>query len=889
MQPQRERVKLGKDRNWWRVLPVVAALGLIGLMLVLTLMPSAVDDAQFEPSDVALVGSPTPSSEPRATLSAAPFPTKLPEPPSIDLLPAGPGEVKLATALPASTTTVGPTSPPNEPVLLPTIVPVIDPATATVPVATIVAQTSTPMPTSTARPSQTGQSHIYALIARADLEQHQLVRVETTGLVTIATVDDYAERVMALLPEQQTLLIPRNQNLVAIDLTTGQTRWSHQLMPKNERDYESMLTVDYAGTGVYLLDRDSLAQHWSWSHIAIQDGVMLETSQAVSVQGHSLRVSGDGKIWLIEADKLYQFDPVTSAKRDFGALSHNQIIGDGRQPLLGVFRAPSTVSLIDRATGNEQQVRLNPPFQGTMISANLSHDQSILVVESIVSNDDPRADDSYLNSVYNLQTGNLIGIDEAGDFSSMYPGINADQWLVDTFDWDSGQNLVTRWNVATNRLTEVVAATVWADHGLAWLGEVAGPAINLTNTEFQAAVTPLPTEVPSFEQPSLPTILPPSIQPVAIFGDFRVTSLQLQRLASDASLEVIAEQGMTLFPRYNQPPLMLQRPQSKTWQLVDVVTQETAAWQFEKLLSGFMSLLAPNDQSLLAIAEQDLRTNDLFTGATQLAQINTQTGDWNVLADSRTWPELKWAKPIAWQGDTVYFLQTSKNPHILWRAQLGPPFQAEQIAEIPSIVANVPDVDTAILTRFYVSPNQRWLVYPLAAANKTMVLRVLDVVNQRSHDIALPLMELNDLSFSPEGNSFAFMLPNSDRGKSPALYQLEHQRWYQLDSKVYTVSGESPFLWSPDGHWLAIDFSHIGGESQFNVYNAQQPSLAFRSNFDSTKEPLALYNDGKTILARHFWQSSLEQQTWNDQQWQINWRIDAPISHSEHIYYLYPR
>ncbi|KPL91988.1 hypothetical protein [Herpetosiphon geysericola] len=894
MQPQRERVKLGKDRNWWRLLPVLGALGLIGFMLVLTFMPSRLDDANLEPSVVALLGSPTPSIQPSPTLIAAPFPAWQPEKsaPPIQVLPADPGEVRLATIEPAFTSV--PTKDLHDAELLPTIVPIIEQPTTMIPAATIVLQTPTTLPTLTAQPTPVGQIHSYAIIVRADTAQYQLVLLEATDFVPIATVDEYAASFMALLPEQQTLLLPRNQNLVAIDLKTGQPRWSMQLLPKKPYDRKSRLTIDNTGSGVYVLDQSSDDARWTWSHLAIQDGQLLDGPSSLPLPGHSHTMTSDGKIWGIDDDQLFQFDPRTMTKRDFGALRINSITGDGTQPFLGVFRASTSVSLIDWASGNEQQVALNPPFHGNLFSATFSNDQQTLVVESIVSSDDPRADDVYLSSVYNLQTGQLLGISEVANLSSIYPGITADQWLISSSDWEREQRLVSRWNVATNSLTEVVPASVWGDHGIVWLGDLAGPAINLPNSDYQAAVTPLPTIVPMYDQPNLPTIQPPSIEPVAIFGDRLGTDLRLQRLSSDQTLDVLVEEGAKLFERYNQPPLVLHHPKSKTWQLVDLVSQQTVEWEFEKILSDesfINSILAPNYQSMVALVGQDLRSNDQFTGASQLLQINTQTGAWNVLADSRSWPELKWSTPLAWQGDSIYFLQASKNPQLLWRVQLGPPFQAEKIAEIPAIVANIPDVSSAILARVYVSPNQRWLIYPLATANKTMVLRVLDLVKQQSHDIALPLMPLaaDDLSFSPEGNSFAFMLPTAEGRSAPALYQFEQQRWYQLDSGEYFESGESPFLWSPDGHWLLLDFATISREQRLGVYNAQQPSLVFSTQRDPLKEPVALYNDGKTLLAQHLWQPSLEQLSWNGQALQIDWRISEDVGLSEEIYYVYPR
>ncbi|WP_110517754.1 hypothetical protein [Herpetosiphon llansteffanensis] len=894
MQPQRERVKLGKDRNWWRLLPVLGALGLISLMLVLTFMPSKLDEAHVESTAVALLGSTTPMSTPSPTMVDSPFPTTMfREPPPIQILPADQGEVRLATIEPATTSV--PTKDLHDAELLPTIVPVLELSKAT-----ITAQPPTLLPTLTALPTPAEAAHIYALINHATLLQDQLVRVEADRLIPIVTVDRSTERFMALLPDQQTLLISRNQMLVAINLTTGQTRWNHPLLPKSSLDYGSRLTLDQAGTGVYLFDQNGREPLWRWSHLAIQDGQLLNSPQQVSLAGDRFTLTSDGKIWVIENRKLFQFDPTTNTKRGFGSglLSHSEIIGNGRQPLLGVLREPTKLSLIDWATGNERQVSLNPPFQGGVMNASFSEDQSILVVRSNVANINPNlvGHGKFLLSAYSLKTGSLIATRNIGDSSLFYPTLTADQWLIELADRSSAQRTLMRWNVATNQLEEVVGPKGWSGSKVKWICELAGAAINPVSAELQVAVTPLPTDESRANQSSLPTIEPPSNQPVAIFGHQRGNEFSVKRLIG-RSAELLDEAVINLFPRYNQAPFVLQRPQAQQWQVLDPITQQKVEWQFEQIIrpeeSNFRPLLAPNYQSMLAVVTQDLRSNDQFTGTSQLVQINLQTSAWTVLADSHMWPELQWVKPLAWQGDSVYFLQPSNGAELLWRVQFGPPFQAEQIAQIPSTMQReLNATSTPISAEVYVAPNQRWLLYPLAVDNKTMVLRILDLVKQQSHDLAMPLKSLHDLSFSPESNSFAFMLPSAMTNRGiPALYQLEEQRWYQLDSGMYgSLYGETPFLWSPDGHWLAIDFKKISrNEERLNIYNSRQPSLTLSTNLDFIKVAIALDNDGKTIITDHAWERSLEQLTWDDQAWQINWRINNLFNSFEQIYYLYPR
>ncbi|MFD3164488.1 hypothetical protein [Herpetosiphon sp. NSE202] len=887
MQPQRERVKLGKDRNWWRVLPVVGALGLIGLMLALTLMPNEPDAPPIEPSAVALLGSPTPSIQPSPTLIAAPFPTRPTEPPSIRLVPDKLGEIRLVTVQPELALTTVPPNLPGDPTRLPTIVPVIEPAPTNLPAATV-----TPLPAPTARSTPASQSQRYAIVHNP--AGHNLVRIDSNNLVSIAAVDAYADRFMALLPAQQRVLIPRNQQLVALDLATGRELWRYGLLPKTALDYTSHLTLDQAGTGVYLIEINQATMTWRLSHLGLNDGILLQPAQNFKLPAvDQLLRTSTGHIWFSTPETLFHYDPATQAYQEFGSLSNATILGDGSQPLLGVFRSPTTLSLINWATGDERSVELDAsPFEWMPRAGFLSNDQTILVIDSAAPPTSSfSANDDYL--AYDLQTGRLIATIKHDMFSSLYPTNSADQWLVITPDYVSSKRDLSLWNMATNTLTQVVEPTIIGDNGILWLGEVSGVPIEPLASEFQAAVTPLPSPVSIYEQTALPTIVPATTKPVALIA----ANGGIQRIDSDLHTELLADFVVRTFPRYNQLPLVLQRPQSRQWQMLDLSTQRTVEWQFEKIVStgelDFDPLLAPDYRSLLVIVGQDLQRSDQFTGSSQLVQINVQTGAWNILADSRTWPELQWAKPIAWHGDSAYFLQAGPNPQVLWRVQLGPPFQATKLAEIPSVVANDPAVTSApIYARIIVSPNQRWLLYPLATANKqTMLVKVLDLVAQQSHELTLPLIDLVGLSFAPDGERFGLILPslNPKHDHYVGLYEFAQQRWYQLDAGFYAHS-QDQFLWSPDGKWLAVNFGYVGLKRRLSIYNTQQPSLALRSQIEPTEHRLlALDNDGKTLITGQPWNPAFTQLTWREQEWQTEWRMAPMEINIETIRYLYPR
>ncbi|WP_110517752.1 hypothetical protein [Herpetosiphon llansteffanensis] len=892
MQPQRERVKLGKDRNWWRLLPVLGALGLIGLMLVLTFMPNELDDANVEPSAVALLRSPTPSMQPSPTLIAAPFPARPADPPPIQLLPDNLGEIRVVTVQPELALTTVPPNLPDNSTRLPTIVPVIESATS-MPVATFEAATVTPLPTLTARPTPATQSQRYAIVHSP--AGHNLVQVAANELVSIAAVDAYAERFMALLPEQQRLLIPRNEQLVAVDLATGRELWHYGLLPKTALDYTSRLTLDQAGTGVYLIELNQATMIWRLSHLGLNDGILLQPVQNFKLPAvDQLLLTSTGQLWFSTPETLFYYDSATQAYQEFGSLSNAAILGDGRQPLLGVFRSPTMFNLINWATGEERPVELAAiPFDRMLRAGFLSNDQTILVVDSAASPTSSLSEnnDDYL--AYDLQTGRLIASIKHSMFSSLYPTTSADQWLVVTPDYVNSKRDFSLWNIATNTLTEVFEPAIVGDQNILWLGEVAGAPIKPLGNEFQAAVTPLPSPVSIFDKTPLPTILPATTKPVALIA----SGGAIQRINSDQQMELLADFGVRTFPRYNQLPLVLQRPQARLWQLLDLTTQQTVEWKFEKVLSAgdldFNPLLAPDYRSLLVIVGQDLRRTDQFTGSSQLIQINLQTSEWDVITDSWTWPELQWAKPIAWHDDSAYFLQVEVNLKVLWHVQLGPPFQATKLAEIPFVVANDPAVSSVpIYASIVVSPNQRWLLYPLATANKeTMLVKVLDLVEQQSHEFTLPLIDLVHLSFAPDGERFGLILPslNNQNNSYVSLYEFAQQRWYQLDTGFY-ANGIDQFLWSPDGKWLAVNFGYIGLNRRLSIYNTQQPSLALRSEIEPIEHRLlALGNDGKTLLTGQTWKPAFTQLTWREHEWQTEWRM-APLEiNLDSLHYVYPR
>ena len=349
-----------------------------------------------------------------------------------------------------------------------------------------------------------------------------------------------------------------------------------------------------------------------------------------------------------------------------------------------------------------------------------------------------------------------------------------------------------------------------------------------------------------------------------------------------------------LLPRPNQPPLVLSRPHIMTWQLYDPATEQRVEWQFDQMilldhLPRFNPLLAANGEQMVAIVQQDLDRTDIFTAEYQLVVVNTKTGEWKVLSDSASWPELPNLHPLAWQGQTLYFQQVdhAQQHQWLWQVQLGSEFRPEILLEIPLTLAtaftNKPDAAQVL-----VSPNQRWLLYTEVNAQNGMTVHILDLVQHQRHTLQLPLESArSQYWFSPAGNHLALTIRDyATNTDYLALYDFEQQQLYQLDYAQHFGFAQ-PFLWSPDGHWLAVLFNDFSAHEQIYLFDVEQAQLVAQTKLDPLWEPIALMNDGQTLLTRFSNRNTIQKMQLIDSEWQVIWRL--PIESNSDIVYVYPR
>ncbi|WP_110513308.1 hypothetical protein [Herpetosiphon llansteffanensis] len=839
MQPQRERVKLSKDRNWWRVLPVLGALGLIGLMLALTMQSGPVDEPTSQPSAMALLSSPTPSSEPMINPTAVLFPTTIPI---------------LVTPEQAAV-------PNNQQPLIPIASPAL-----------VVDALDQPL---TENPSQ-----LYALIRSNARLYDQVVRVVDGQLLPIANVDSYSDDITLVLQAEQTLIIQREQQLRVIDTATGTTRWTFGL--ENANDRASMVALDAAGQGIYLLTNPISigVDQWQLHHLSLVDGQALEAVIEFEFSAQaSFLLTKTGQIWFTLSQTLYRLDLKTDSYENFGPAINDVIVGDSQSASIGVFRSPSDLYLIDHLTGTQRSIRLAEPIDGRIEAATFSHDQQKLLIQSSL---ETHTESMLL--VVSSQTGFIeTTIQIPGAISSAMAGATVDQWLITTPIESYQQAQLLRWNSATNVLTDLIIPAELIGFNIIPLYDLAGAPIKSLFAEPPTVV----------DQAASSTI--PITTPIALLGNLAASSLNIQRLDRDQQMSVVAEDVLAVFPRYNNAPRLLQHPEPQRWQLFDPVTQQTVQWEFKIPVKpeAFVPLAHPSFSSLLAVVHQPVSSEKEFTGSSQLLRINGVTGDWQVLFDSENWPELQSAMPIAWQFEAIYFLQTTSTQQIIWRVNLNSiadePFAgAEKIAEVP--IAFYSSNSAPTIAKIIVSPNQHWIVYPLGETGQTMQVMVLDLLNQRSHELGLELNSLESLSFSPYANTFAIMLEDAETDTTyPALYQLVQQRWYRLASGSYNYASQNPFLWSPNGQWLAVNFSNFSNEHRVNVYDGLESQLLFSSEVAPNLRPLALGYDPTSLLMSDYQAEQLVQMTWREQQWQIDWQLADVILERDDIRYLYPR
>lgn len=490
-------------RRWWVWLLSGALIGL-GFALHMLLFASSIDQTQPSPTNqpnaVALATSPT--IQPSSTATIVLFSSTTPR---------ATIRAQASTALPISQ--LGPLA-----TLDPELIKPEPTKPAAVPLAVATRDmfaTASPLPTVTAIPAPALERHIYLINRDTAGSQVYLNRADPNQLVPIAAIDANSEGLVAMLPAEQTLLIPRNRQLIAIDLLSKRERWRYQLLPNR---YGGMLALAQAKTGIYVLEQGEQHNLWHLSYLALTDGRALASSNDLQFQPDSAPVvTAAGQIWFVQQRELYRLDPATNIQTSFGMSYNHQLMGNGQQTELAIFRASDELGLINWATGAERSVRLKQPIKGEIFVSILALDQTMLLVGS-----DPNAQEVDIDhqrnyySVYRLTDGELQTQRFQNSSTLFYPASSADQWLeaptsVELLFYHS---LVYRWNSSTATTERFVAPIEAHTQQIYWLGEVVGSAVEPLAAEFLATVDLTPTPHDVLDSLATPApLVPPTNSP----------------------------------------------------------------------------------------------------------------------------------------------------------------------------------------------------------------------------------------------------------------------------------------------------------------------------------------------------------------------------------------
>ncbi|XSG75708.1 hypothetical protein ACP8Y2_01655 [Herpetosiphon llansteffanensis] len=873
----------------WLVLVIIGALLGLGVLSQLLSTPSPVDQAQPSPSTqpTAVALATSTKIKPSATATIVLFPSTTP-------LPTAQAQASTALAF----NQLGPLATLDPELIKPAP---IKPDALPLAVATRDRfATMTPFPTVTAIPEPALERHIYLINRDTAGSQVYLNRADPNAVVPIAAIDAHRERFVAILPAQQTLLIPRNRQLIAIDLLSKQERWRFPLAPTSS----GMLALDQAQTGIYLLEKGEQHGVWHFSYRALADGRALAPTKELQFQPDSTTlVTAAGQLWFVRQRELFRLDLATNIQTSFGMSYNNRLMGNGQQTELAIFRSSDELGLINWATGSERVVRLKQPIKGVIADSVLALDQTMLLVVSDLNEHETDIDQQRnYYSVYRLTDGELQTHYFQNSYPLFYPASTADQWLKapTTTDLLYYNSLVYRWNSSTNTTAAYVVPIDAHTQQIYWLGEVVGAAVEPLAAEFLATVDPTPTSHDVLEDLATPAPITLPTKPVLLLQEWPEqgpTSI-INQVWGDQQLTNLAKIVVALLPRPNQPPLVVSRPEIMTWQLYDPATEQLVEWQFDRMIlldqSGvFNPILSANGEQLMAIVQQDLSSTDEFTATYQLVAVHTKTGAWKVLADSADWPDLAHMRLLAWQGQQIYFhqLKEEQTHQSIWRVELGAAFQPEKIVTLRATLAT-PFTEWPADAEVVVSPNQRWLLYPFVNDAYGITVQILDLVQQQSHSLQLPLNSRGWAErawFSPAGDHVALTIRDyATQTDYLALYDFDQQQLYQLDyARHYGFS--RPFLWSPDGHWLALVFNDFSPAEDVYIFDVAQAQLAAKTKLDSMWSPIALDNAGQTMLADVYRRGVFEQLQLTAAEWQPTWRIQLTTTARNGIRYVYPR
>jgi hypothetical protein len=325
------------------------------------------------------------------------------------------------------------------------------------------------------------------------------------------------------------------------------------------------------------------------------------------------------------------------------------------------------------------------------------------------------------------------------------------------------------------------------------------------------AATPTPgggsPEPPTATPAATPTpLLQPNLAPFAWLWPLDGAKQSVIAFSRDGSARQVADSVMRIIPRPDQPPLLLRAPDQSHWALFDPATGISTALDLAVPPSGNFSsappfLLSPDGAQVAFITTYDPKPADALSADRQLVIADTATGAVTVVLDAGRWDQLVYAEPLAWAADGIYLsstlerLSTGDNARAIWRV--------DPSAAVPELLVEVAERGA----NFQLNAAAGLLLYepyPADLGDSSLHLRDLRSGAERILFSHGQFINRNDMQIAPDGRFVAYLQPGETAPEAKLnVYNVRTQTTQQLYSGRYQ-SWPYALRWSNAGARLHL-------------------------------------------------------------------------------------
>ncbi|XSG75707.1 hypothetical protein ACP8Y2_01650 [Herpetosiphon llansteffanensis] len=596
----------------------------------------------------------------------------------------------------------------------------------------------------------------------------------------------------SLLPDGHSLLMYDREQVRLFDLQANHIRWH---IPLEQFPAWVTLVVDAEGTGLYLLAPafGVTESQFQVRHFGLADGQERSPVWRFSKPDPStlIQLAANGSIWLIEA---HQMTHVTAQGRSdpIPIWSRKMTLDETGQ--LGVaFTAPNQALVFNPMTG--EQIKLLTlagamPNAYSEIQINPRTYQLGLTFRYHAFSPD------YL-AIYDLNDGAVLAFEESNDQLFMIP--QASHWAR------VRDNRLYNWNLATNQME-----FVWAANGYSWfwnhkrVWQLANPpAVPLKldqTTVTSLLIEQLPAPTPSPEPKNLLPQLPISDLPIGLGLQTQAEQQNLVQLFGDGSTFQLQTNILASWPRRAQAPLYVANPQPQRLSFFDAEYQTLQEINLEPAVgfdpTRFQAILR-SDQSVLISAFYDFSTSDQFTGTWQVARVDRNANQIEVLLDSNMWPKLPALQLKAASEHQIYFVDSEQR---FWRYNRlrAKPQQLKDVANLQ------------------VSLDRQTMVTLDAQQYEDRRLKVWNLTTEVSQSLKIPPFDVANAQLSPDAQALiGYQQPSVFDGGWLVVYRFADQQLLRFSPDTH-FNAITPLAvhWSHDGRYLGIN-THQFATSMF--------------------------------------------------------------------------